>query len=408
MPDDAIVIVGGGLAGAKGAEAAREAGFDGPVTLVGEEAHVPYERPALSKAVLRGEDAPETTAVHPDGFYAEHDIELVTGAAAVALDLAGRTVELADGRRVPYTRLLLATGAAPRHLAVPGADLAGVHHLRTVDDAVALRDALTRAERVVVVGAGWIGSEVAASARQLGRDVVLVDPGPVPLRRVLGGQIGGVFARLHTDHGVDLRSGTGVVEIRGAGRVEDVVLTNGERVVADLVVAGIGVVSRTELAEAAGIPADAGGGIPVDELLETSVPGVFAAGDVAAAHHRRYGRRLRVEHWANALNQGAAAGRNLAGAGEAYTRLPYFYTDQYDLGMEYVGHADGTDEVIVRGDPADRKFVAFWLHDERVAAAMHVNVWGVVDDLKAIVEADGPADRRRLGDEAVPLGELAT
>jgi 3-phenylpropionate/trans-cinnamate dioxygenase ferredoxin reductase component len=403
-PTRTLVVIGASLAGAKAAEAARDAGFDGRVVLIGDESGAPYERPPLSKAVLRGEKTPETARVHPDGFYAEHGIEVVND-HAVALDLVVRRVEVAGGDCIGFDSAILATGAAPRRLEVPGAGLSGVHYLRTIDDALRLGDAIRGATRVAVIGAGWIGSEVAASARQMGAEVVLIDPGPVPLQRVLGGEIGAVFRQLHADNGVEMRLGTGVAEMRGTEAVEEVVLGDGRVEAADAVVVGVGVTPRTELADAA--PAlDVDNGIVVDEHLETTVPGVYAAGDVANAFHPHYGRRLRVEHWANALNQGSTAGSNAAGNRDVYHRLPYFFSDQYDLGMEYVGYGDAHDSVTVRGDLASREFIAFWHRDGVVTAAMNVNVWDVVEDLKAIVEADRLIDPSRLADLDVPLGGL--
>ena len=319
-PPTTLAVIGASLAGAKAAEAARDAGFDGRIVLIGDEPGAPYERPPLSKAVLRGEKDADTARVHPDGFYADHAIECVSD-RAVALDVEARTVTLSGGDAVRYDAAVLATGAAPRRLDVPGADLAGVHHLRTVDDALRLRDAIGTASRVAVIGAGWIGTEVAASARQMGAEVVLVGTGAVPLRRVLGDEIGEVFRQLHADHGVTLRLGSGVAALEGgAGTVEAVVLGDGRAEAADVVVVGIGVVPRTEVAERAGLPVD--NGIVVDEHLETGVPGIFAAGDAANAWHPHYGHHLRVEHWATALNQGMTAGRNAAGKREAQLKRP--------------------------------------------------------------------------------------
>ena len=313
--DRTLVIVGASLAGAKAAEGARTAGFDGRVVLVGDEQEPPYERPPLSKAVLRGEAAPETTRVHDDGFYAAHDIELLTGRTVEALDLDARQVRL-DGDEQPAVHRPPCWRPAPRPGAStsPDADLAGVHYLRDVGDARRLGDAIRGARRVAVIGAGWIGSEVAASARQMGAEVVLIDPAPVPLHRVLGDEIGEVFRRLHADHGVQLRLRTGVVELRGDDTVEQVVLSDGDVEAADVVVIGVGVTPRVELAVAAGLKVD--NGIVVDEHLQSSAPGVYAAGDVASAWHPHYGRHLRVEHWSNALNQGLTAGANAAGGHE--------------------------------------------------------------------------------------------
>jgi 3-phenylpropionate/trans-cinnamate dioxygenase ferredoxin reductase subunit len=401
-----LAIVGASMAGTKAAEAARDAGYDGRILLVGDEPWAPYERPPLSKAILRGEAEPDSARLHPEDFYDEHEIELVHD-QAVALDTVSRRITLARGATIGFDSAVLATGAEPRHLGGPGHEPAGIYHLRTVDDSLALRDALRRAHRVAVVGAGWIGSEVAASARQMGADVVLVDPGAAPLRRVLGDRIGEVFARLHSDHGVTLRLGTRVERLCGDAAVEELVLADGRVEPADVVVVGIGVTPRTELASAApGVRVD--NGIVVDHHLESTVPGIYAAGDVANAWHPHYRRHLRVEHWANALHQGTTAGRNAVGALDVYDRMPYFFSDQYDLGIEYVGFASPDDDVIVRGDLDQREFIAFWHRNGVVTAAMNVNVWDVAEDLKTIVAAGTPADLDRLADPDVVLtGVLA-
>jgi 3-phenylpropionate/trans-cinnamate dioxygenase ferredoxin reductase component len=404
MSHRTLAIVGASMAGAKAAEAARESGYDGRVVLIGDEATAPYERPPLSKAVLRGEAEPASTRVHPDGFYDEHDIELVTK-RVVGIDGSSRRLALPDGHTLAFDAAILATGAEPRRLAVPGAELDGVHYLRSVDDSTRLREAIAAASRVAVIGAGWIGSEVAASARQMGADVVLIAPTPVPLGHVLGDEIGEVFRRLHADNGVQLRLGVGVGELRGSGGVEQVVLTDGTTEAADLVVAGIGVTPRTDVAGAGcGLAVD--NGIVVDQHLEANVAAIYAAGDVANAWHPRYRRHVRVEHWANALNQGTTAGRNVAGWREMYDRLPYFFSDQYDLGMEYVGLSSSSDELVVRGDLDAREFVAFWHRDGVVSAAMNVNVWDVVEDLKAIITAGRPVDPDRLADPKVEIDDI--
>jgi 3-phenylpropionate/trans-cinnamate dioxygenase ferredoxin reductase component len=400
-----LVIVGASVAGAKAAEGARTAGFDGRVVLVGDEQEAPYERPPLSKAVLRGEAATETTRVHEEGFYAAHDIEVLTGCTVESLDLDARQIHLDGHETLPFTTVVLATGAAPRQLEIPGCGLAGVHYLRSLDDSRRLGDAIRHARRVAVIGAGWIGSEVAASARQMGADVVLIDPAPTPLHRVLGDEIGEVFRQLHADNGVTLRLRTGVAELRGDATVEHVVLTDGDVEAADVVVVGVGVTPRVDLAVAAGVAID--NGIVVDEHLESSAPGVYAAGDVASAWHPHYGDYLRVEHWANALNQGTTAGINAAGGRDRYTRLPYFFSDQYDLGMEYIGQSAPDDAVVVRGSLTAREFIAFWHRDGAVTAAMNVNVWDVVEDLKAIVVGGRALEPSRLADPAVSLVDLA-
>ncbi|HEY1279145.1 MAG TPA: FAD-dependent oxidoreductase [Acidimicrobiales bacterium] len=398
-----LAIVGASLAGAKAAEGAREAGYEGRIVLIGDERRCPYERPPLSKAVLRGDADPATAQVHPDDFYATHDIEVVTD-TVTGLDAERRILRLARDESLPFDTAVLATGAQPRPLSVPGAGLEGVHYLRTLDDSLRLQGAIRAGGRVAVVGAGWIGSEVAASARQMGADVVLIEPAPTPLHRVLGATLGQVFAQLHADHGVTLRLGTGVRELGGTSTVEEVVLDDGSVEQADIVVAGVGVVPRVGLAADAGLTVD--NGVVVDPYLETSLSGLYAAGDIANAWHPHYGRHLRVEHWANALHQGYAAGCNAAGRHDAYERLPYFFSDQYDLGMEYIGYNDATDALVVRGDLEGRRFVAFWHRDGVVTAAMHVNVWDVTEDLKAIVASGTAVDVGRLADPDVALPEL--
>jgi 3-phenylpropionate/trans-cinnamate dioxygenase ferredoxin reductase subunit len=401
------VIVGAALAGAKGAEALREEGFEGRVVLIGSEPELPYERPPLSKEYLRGEAPREKARVHEEGFYEQNDIELRTGTTVSAIDTAASEVELADGERLGYDRLLLATGAEPRRLGVPGADLDGVHYLRDLGDSDAIAARLAQGSgRVAVIGAGWIGSEVAASARVKGLEVALVEMADVPLERVLGREVGEIYANVHRDHGVDLHLGATLEAFEGAGRVERVKLAGGAAVDCDFVVVGVGVTPRAELAERAGL--EVGDGILVSKRLETSAAGVFAAGDVANAFHPFYGRKLRVEHWANALNQPATAARAMLGKeGASYERLPYFFSDQYDVGMEYVGYATDWDEVVLRGDASAPEFIAFWLKDGAVVAGMNVNVWDVVEPIKALIESRQQVDVARLRDPDVPLEELA-
>jgi 3-phenylpropionate/trans-cinnamate dioxygenase ferredoxin reductase subunit len=407
MPDmNPHVIVGAGLAGAKAAEALREEGFDGPIVLVGSEPERPYERPPLSKDYLRGESEREKAYVHEPEFYEAGGIELRSATTVGGIDTAARTVVMADGERLPYSRLLLTTGAEPRRLRLPGADLDGVHYLRDLADADALAALLAKGSgRVVVIGAGWIGAEVAASARQKGLEVALVEMGKVPLERVLGREVGGVYADLHRDHGVELHTGAVLESFEGDGRVERVRLVDGTVLDCDFVVVGIGVTPRTALAEQAGLAV--GDGILVSKRLETSVTGVFAAGDVANAFHPFYGRKLRVEHWANALNQPATAARAMLGKPAAYERLPYFFSDQYDVGMEYTGYASEWDQVVFRGDPAAREFIAFWLRGGRVLAGMNVNVWDVTDAIKALILSREAVPVERLTDPDVALEELA-
>jgi 3-phenylpropionate/trans-cinnamate dioxygenase ferredoxin reductase subunit len=399
-----IVIAGAGLAGAKAAQALREEGFDGQVVLLGAEDERPYERPPLSKEVLRGEEPRATAYVHHESYYAEHDIELRTGASVESIDTAGSEVVLGDGERLRYDALLLATGARPRRLTLPGADLDGVHELRTLADCDALRERLVDGVRLTVVGAGWIGSEVAASARQKGVDVTVLEPLWVPLERVLGVQVGAIYRDLHAERGIRLLLGRGVSAFEGNGHVSAVSTDDGGRVDCDLVVVGAGVTPRTELAQRAGIEVD--DGIVVDKYLQTSCPGIFAAGDVASAQHPLWDTRIRVEHWANARDQGPAAARNMLGAQVAYDRVPYVFSDQYDVGMEYSGHAPQWDEVVLRGDAAAREFIAFWLREGRVLAGMNVNVWGVTDDIQELVRSGEAVDRGRLADPDTPLADL--
>jgi 3-phenylpropionate/trans-cinnamate dioxygenase ferredoxin reductase subunit len=398
-----FVIAGAGLAGAKAAETLRTEGFDGRVVLIGEEEHRPYERPALSKDYLRGEAGRDKVYVHPENFYADHDIELRTSTRAVRIDPAARQVIFADDERLGYDRLLLATGAAPRRLSIPGAELAGVHYLRTIGESDALRQAINPTSRVVVVGAGWIGSEVAASARQMGAEVVLLERGDLPLG-ILGPEVGAIYRDLHADHGVTLLPNTAVESFAGARAVEEVRTGEGRRIPCDVVVVGVGASPRVELAEAAGLHLE--NGIVVSERLETSESGIFAAGDVAAAWHPVFQTRLRVEHWANALNQGPAAARNMLGLDAVYDRLPYFFSDQYDLGMEYTGYAATWDKVIFRGDPAEREFIAFWVKDGRVVAGMNANIWDVTGPIGELIRRRTPVDPARLADPDVALEDL--
>lgn len=399
-----FVIVGASLAGAKAAETLRTEGFDGRVVLIGEETERPYERPMLSKEYLRGDKPAAKLYVHDEGFYADHNIELLTGTRVASLDLGAHEVTLQDGGRMPYSRLLLTTGATPRRLPLPGTDLPGVRYLRQMADSDALRAAITSAARVVVIGAGWIGSEVAASARQLGAEVAIVAPDAVPVERVLGPELGGVYRNLHSEHGIDLHLSTQIEAIVGNDAAQGVRTTDGLVIEGDLVVVGVGVSPRDELARDAGLTLE--NGIAVDEFLRTSAPDVFAAGDVAATWNPMYNKRIRMEHWANALNQGETAARNMLGQHTAYAKLPYFYSDQYDLGMEYNGYASDWDRVVTRGDVVGREFLAFWLKDGRVLAGMNANVWDQGDQIKALVRSGATIDADRLADPSTPLADL--
>ena len=400
-----FVIVGAGLAGAKAAEALRAEGYDGRVVLIGAESELPYERPPLSKDYLRGESSREKTHALPDDFYSDNDIELRLATTVDELRADTLEVTLDGGERIPFERALIATGASPRSLEVDGAGLAGVHYLRDLDDSDAIAARFEVGGHVAVIGAGWIGAEVAASARQKGLDVTLIEHADVPLERVLGREVGGIYAEIHRDHGVELLTGQGVEAFDGGERVEAVRLADGRRVECDFVVVGVGVTPRTELAVAAGLSVD--NGIVTNERLETSASGIFAAGDVANAWHPFYERRLRVEHWANALNQPATAALAMLGKAAAYDRLPYFFSDQYEVGMEYTGYSTEWDEVVFRGDVEAREFIAFWLKDRRVQAGMNVNVWDVTEPIKTLIAARREVDSSALADPDVPLETLA-
>lgn len=399
-----FVIIGAGLAGAKAAETLRGEGFDGRIVLIGDEPERPYERPPLSKDYLRGEVDREKTFVHDGDFYADQQIELHTATTARSIHPDQHAVFLDGSETLVYDRLLLATGAAPRRIGVPGADLPGVHTLRTLADADGIARALEPAGDVVVIGVGWIGTEVAASARQLGHNVAMVAPGTVPLERVLGPEVGGIYRALHADHGVDLHLGSRVDSLQGRGRVEAVLLTDGARLPADLVVVAVGATPLVGLAADAGLTvAD---GIVVDAHLRTSAPDVFAAGDVAAAFHPDFGAHVRVEHWANALHQGPVAALNMLDIATPFTRLPYFFSDQYELGMEYSGYAPTWDGVVFRGEPAAGEFIAFWMADGTVVAGMNANVWDVNEQIQQLVRDRSVVSPERLADIGIPLDEL--
>ncbi|MFI1091028.1 NAD(P)/FAD-dependent oxidoreductase [Streptomyces sp. NPDC020917] len=408
-----FVIIGAGLAGAKAAETLRSEGFTGRVILIGDERDHPYERPPLSKGFLTGGAERDSVFVQQTAWYAEHDIELHLGQPVVHLDRVARTVRLGDGTTLQYDKLLLATGSEPRRLDIPGTDLVGVHHLRRLAHAERLKNVLTSLGRenghLVIAGAGWIGLEVAAAARGYGAEVTVVEPEPTPLHGVLGPELGEVFADLHAEHGVRFRFGSRLTGITGQdGVVLSVLTDDGEEHPAHDVLAAIGAAPRTALAETAGLTMagrEQGGGIAVDASLRTSDPDIFAAGDVANAEHPLLGTRLRVEHWANALNGGPAAARAMLGRPVSYDRIPYFFSDQYDLGMEYSGHAaPGTyDQVVARGDVGKRQFIAFWLREGRVLAGMNVNVWDVTDPIQQLIRSGRQVDPDALSDPSVPL-----
>jgi 3-phenylpropionate/trans-cinnamate dioxygenase ferredoxin reductase component len=400
-----FAIVGGGLAGAKAAEALRDKDFDGHVVLFAAEEHLPYERPPLSKEYLAGKKGLADFTVATSTWYRDHHIELQLGTEVSAIDPRTHTVSLPDGSTVRYDKLLLATGSRPHRPPIPGADADGVYYLRTIEDADALNSALAEGSSLAVIGGGWIGLEVAAGARERGVNVTVVEMAELPLMASLGREVGEVFAALHRQHGVDLRLGAAVREIATAGgKATGLTLGDGSTVDADAVLVAVGAAANTALAEQAGL-ALGDGGVLVDSSLCTSDPDIFAVGDIAAADHPLFGMRIRTEHWANALKQPAVAAAGMLGKPEEYTELPYFFTDQYDLGMEYVGHAPHYERVVFRGDVAGREFVAFWLdRDNRVLAGMNVNIWDVLDDVKSLILSGAPVDPDRLADPKQPLG----
>ncbi|MEB8343609.1 NAD(P)/FAD-dependent oxidoreductase [Streptomyces endophyticus] len=414
--DQTFVIVGGGLAGAKTAETLRSEGFTGRVILIGDERDHPYERPPLSKGYLQGKEERDSVFVHEPAWYASNDIELHLGQTVTTIDRAEKTVRLGEGTVLRYDKLLLATGAEPRRLDIPGTHLAGVHHLRRLAHAERLKNVLASLGRdnghLVIAGAGWIGLEVAAAAREYGAEVTVVEPEATPLHSVLGPELGQIFAELHGDHGVRFHFGATLTEITGQdGMVLAALTDDGEEHPAHDVLAAIGAAPRTGLAEAAGLElADRahGGGIAVDATLRTSDPDIYAAGDVAAVQHPLFGDRLRVEHWANALNGGPAAARAMLGKDVSYDRVPYFFSDQYDLGLEYSGWAPpgSYDQVVLRGDAGKREFIAFWLKDGQVLAGMNVNVWDVTEQIQRLIRSGARPGVERLSDPSVPLGDL--
>ncbi|MCX4880623.1 NAD(P)/FAD-dependent oxidoreductase [Streptomyces sp. NBC_00847] len=415
--DQTFIIVGGGLAGAKAAETLRAEGFSGRVILICDERDHPYERPPLSKGYLLGKEERDSVFVHEPAWYARNDIELHLGETVEAIDREARTVRFGgDGTLVRYDKLLLATGAEPRRLDIPGTDLAGVHHLRRLAHAERLKGVLAALGRdnghIVIAGAGWIGLEVAAAAREYGAEVTVVEPHATPLHAVLGPELGNLFAELHREHGVRFHFGAQLTEIVGQdGMVLAARTDDGEEHPAHDVLAAIGAAPRIGLAEAAGLAIaerQYGGGVVVDERLGTSDPDIYAAGDVVSFPHALFGTRLRVEHWANALNGGPAAARAMLGQDVTYDRVPYFFSDQYDLGMEYSGWAPpgSYDEVVIRGDAGKREFIAFWVKDGRVLAGMNVNVWDVTEPIQRLIRSRTQVDTEALADPHVPLGNL--
>jgi len=402
-----VVIVGGGLAAAKTAEALRDEGYAGSIVLFAAEPHVPYERPPLSKGFLKGEQSADETIVLPESWYAEHDVELRLGTEVTAVDADAHEVEAADGSRTAYDKLVLATGASPRRSDLPGADLDGVLYLRTLEDSERLREAFQQGRNVVLIGGGWIGLEAASAAREAGANVTVLEMTAQPLLGVLGPKLGQSFADFHREHGVDLRTGVTVAAIEPAAdgrRAASVRLADGTTIPADIVLVGIGAVPNTQLATSAGLALD--NGILVDAQGRSSNPDIFGVGDVANAETPALGQRVRVEHWANALDRPPSVAKGLLGKAGDFDKLPFFFSDQYDLGLEYSGRSGREDDLVVRGDLDGREYVAFWLDGDRVTAGMNVNVWDVQDDIQALIASHEPVDRDKLADPDVPLAQV--
>ncbi len=373
MKLETIAVVGASLAGLRAVEALRREGYEGRLVWIGAEPHLPYDRPPLSKQILRGEWEPERTMLRKQGCD-DLEVELRLGTRAVSLDPSARRLSLDDGSRIDYDGLLIATGASPRTL--PGArELEGVHLLRTLDDALTLRRAFERSPRVCVVGAGFIVAEVAASARECGLEVTVVEPLATPCVRALGPGMGAVLAEVHRDHGVDLRLGTGVEALEGAGRIESARLSDGTRVAADLLVIGIGVSPETGWLASSGLKLE--DGVVCDATCATDAPGVVAAGDVARWHNPLFDESMRVEHWSNAVEQGVhAAGRLLAGEGgaEPFAPVPTFWSDQYDRRIQFAGSIRADDQVqVVLGTLQERRFVALYRRAGRLTGALAFN-----------------------------------
>jgi 3-phenylpropionate/trans-cinnamate dioxygenase ferredoxin reductase subunit len=406
------LIIGGGVAAAKAAEGLRAAAGEGSAVVMTAEPELPYERPPLSKEFLRGEAGREKTRTHDEAWYREHDVEVLLATRASTLDPSTRTVTTEIGDQLRYGGLVLATGATPVRLGLPGEDLEGVYYLRTVDDSERLRAAISRAETMVVIGGGFIGAEVAASATQMDTRVTLLELVETLWTRAVGPQMGRFFEEFLRDRGVHVRTGIGAQGLEGDGGVQAVVLPDGTRLAADVVVIGVGVRPDVDLAERAGLAVD--DGILVDEQLRAAGPRapqgelrIWAAGDVANAAHPLFGR-IRIEHWAEALNQGLIAGRNLAGTSERYDRVPYFFSDQFDLSLAYLGHVREWDELVTRGDQRVKqpKFVAWYLRQGIPRAALIVNDWDAEDPVREVIRRGEPVDPDRLADDGVALAEL--
>jgi 3-phenylpropionate/trans-cinnamate dioxygenase ferredoxin reductase subunit len=403
MPE-VFVVVGSSLAGGTAAATLREEGFDGRVILIGEEPQAPYERPPLSKEYLRGEQPFEDALVRPRDFYASNDIDTLFGTRATRLNPVDKTIELSGSDRVRYDKVLIATGSRNRRLPIPGLDLEGVYGLRTVEDCDRIRGEIRPGRRAAVVGMGFIGSEIASSLRQLGVEVVVIEAGKVPLHRVLGEEVGRIMEHIHRDHGVDMIFEEQVSGFEGRGRVERVVTQSGRRIECDFAVVGVGVEPVVDVVMGSGIEVD--NGLVVDEYCRTNAEGVFAAGDVTNHYHPIFKQRMRVEHWHNALNQGAAAARNMMGMGSVYDGIHWFWSDQYDYNLQYVGFHKDWDKLVVRGSLENRDFIAFYVKDGLIAAAIGMNRGRDIRRATALIKTRAAVETKQLRDDDVDLRKL--
>lgn len=407
MNEPAYVVIGAGIAGTRAAEALRTDGAAGRVVIIGDESLMPYERPELSKAYLAGTKQLADFTIREETWFREHEIEFISGRSASALDRTNQVIELDTGERLTYHRLLLASGSRPRHLQLPGADLPGVHYLRRVGDSDAIRDVIAEGGPIAVIGGGWIGLEVAAVARDAGAEVTVLEMARAPLQRVVGDEVGERFAQLHRSHGTQVHTEVRIARITGRGSVEGVELADGTLVPAKAVIAGVGVRPNIELAEQSGL--DVQNGVLTDLSLRTSDPNIWAAGDVANCENSWVGGRIRVEHFATADEQGAFAGHGMAGSHETWGVAPYFWSDQYDAGLEYRGWAHPErSRLVTRGEVSDGQWAAFWLdEDNRIRAGMHVNMWDDADTLRDLIADRRLVIPRRLADPAIPLAEAS-
>ncbi len=396
-----FAIIGAGQSGGWTAKTLRDEGFEGRIILFGDEPYPPYERPPLSKEVLLGDQPVESTYLWPDGFYDEWNMEMRLGTRVASISPAGHSLTLENGETVSYDRLMIATGGRARPLRVPGADLDGVHLLRAISDTIAIRKGISQGSRFFVVGGGWIGLEVAAAARKQGAEVTLVEALDQLCGRALTPEFAARLLKIHQGHGVDIRLNTSIDHFEGDGSVARAVLSDGNAVECATAVIGIGLIANTELADAAGLQVD--NGIVVDELGRTSDPDIFAAGDVTNHPNALLGRRIRLESWENAQNQAIAAAKSMLDKGAAYTEVPWFWSDQYDVNIQLAGLPVDCDQTVLRGDPDAPEFIEFYLKDGRIDGAAAMNNPRDLRFTKRLIQAQKIVDPAQLADPAVKL-----